>query len=131
MPKATLLVIHGADEGARFEMELGASIGIGRHVSNKVHLIDSEISREHARIESDGTIFQLVDLNSSNGTYVNGTAIETHRLCGGDRVHVGRTVMVFSAQVGPSSGGAVGMIDLLPIDAGDQSRIVEHVTASR
>ena len=131
MSKATLLVIHGADEGARFELEPGISIGIGRHVSNKVNLIDSEISREHARIESQGSVFELVDLNSSNGTYVNGTAVKTHRLRGGDRVHVGRTVMVFSEQVGPTSGGVVGMIDLLPIDAADQSRIVEQVAPSQ
>jgi len=130
VPKATLLVIHGTDEGARFEMEPGASIGIGRHVSNKVHLADSEISREHARIETVDNHYQLVDLSSSNGTFVNGIEVQSHRLNGGDRVHVGRTVLVFSEQVGPTSGGAVGMIDLLPIDAADPSRIVEQVTAS-
>ena len=130
MPKATLLVIHGADEGARFEIEPGTSVGIGRHVSNKVHLVDSEISREHARIETVDNHFQLVDLNSSNGTFVNGIEVQSHRLNGGDRLHVGRSVLVFSEQVGPTSGGAVGMIDLLPVDAGDHSRIVEQVTAS-
>lgn len=48
---------------------------IGRHASSELQLFDQRISRHHAQIERVGDIYQLVDLNSSNGVYINGQRV--------------------------------------------------------
>ena len=104
MSQATLLVIQGVDQGARFELE-DAEVGLGRGVQNAVRIHDTEVSRAHAQIVCSGGRYQLADLHSSNGTYVNGTLINTRELVAGDEIQIGRTVLMFS--VSPSGAGAV------------------------
>ena len=91
MPKATLLVIGGVDQGARFELD-GSKASMGRGVQNVIRILDTEMSRNHASIAYDDGAFVLSDRNSSNGTFANGISIQTHRLATGDQVQVGSTV---------------------------------------
>ncbi|MEX0715320.1 MAG: ATP-binding protein [Planctomycetaceae bacterium] len=94
MPHATLLVVHGADQGTRLQLD-ATPVSIGRGARNEIRILDTEVSRQHAIVRHDDEAFHITDRNSSNGTFVNGEAVRTHRLKSGDRVQIGRTVMLF------------------------------------
>lgn len=95
MYRATLLVINGANRGSRFEMTSAQDVVIGRSVGCNVRLDDSEVSRHHARICHDGQSFLLRDLNSANGSRVNGVAVTERILEHGDTLQFGASVMAF------------------------------------
>ena len=97
MSQATLLVIQGVDQGARFEID-EAEAGLGRGVQNAVRIHDTEVSRAHARIDRRDGKFHLTDLHSSNGTFVNGAPVNTRELVGGEEIQIGRTVLLFSTE---------------------------------
>ena len=85
------------------EAVLGLSVGLseevvlGRDPACTVPLPSDDVSRRHARILPDGGGHLVVDLGSTNGTWVNGREIEAHRLAGGDRVRVGAFVATYVA----------------------------------
>ncbi len=97
MSHATLLVIQGVDQGARFEID-AAEVGLGRGVHNGIRIHDTEVSRAHARIVQVNGKCLLNDLHSSNGTFINGTLINSRELVAGDEIQIGRTVMLYSVQ---------------------------------
>jgi FHA domain len=66
---------------------------IGRNDDNDVVVVDGRVSRHHARIVTDGSGFAVEDLQSSNGTFVDGTAIERARIKPGSSIVVGETVL--------------------------------------
>jgi signal transduction histidine kinase/pSer/pThr/pTyr-binding forkhead associated (FHA) protein len=99
---ATLFVIRGADEGKRFEMS-DAVMGIGRDATNSIRLHDTEVSRRHAEFRPLEGGFALVDLSSSNGTFVNNQTITQTILKSGDHIQIGQTILVFTASPGPKS----------------------------
>ncbi len=69
----------------------GPSMTIGRDPQCDLHLDNRALSRRHAQIEKRGAAIWVRDLNSQNGTYVNGSRIaEPLALNGGDIVEVGR-----------------------------------------
>ncbi len=92
-----LLVIQGRDSGTRFDLtNLEGPLSIGRETGNLLQLQDNEVSRRHAEIRRVGGAFVLDDLKSSNGTFVNNRRVERAELAGGDRLQIGRTVMVYT-----------------------------------
>ena len=93
---ASLFVIQGADEGKRFDLTQ-AVLGIGRDASNPIRLHDTEVSRRHAEFRRlAGGGYRLVDLASSNGTFVNNQPIKEATLKAGDHILVGQTVLVYT-----------------------------------
>jgi adenylate cyclase len=74
-----------------------ASCSIGRSLSNEVVLADTKVSRRHALIHTQGPAeFRLVDLGSSNGTYLNGRRVsQPTRLEDGDQITIGDFVLLF------------------------------------
>ncbi len=94
---ASLYVIAGTDEGKRFELST-AVVGLGREANNAIRLHDTEASRRHAelRLLPNGT-HQLVDLGSSNGTFLNGKMIKDAVVKPGDEIRIGQSTMVFLA----------------------------------
>lgn len=93
---ASFYVIRGKDYGQHFAIR-GANATIGREATNQIQLRDSEVSRKHARILRSGDAnFDIVDNKSSNGTFVNGRRVESHTLKSGDRVQIGKTLMIFT-----------------------------------
>ena len=100
MPR--LLVIKGADEGKQFDLS-DAAMSMGRDASNPIRLHDTEVSRRHAEVRRAGDGYQLVDLGSVNGTFVNNQKIKTHDLRPGDHIAIGQTVLVFSALRGEAA----------------------------
>lgn len=125
---ASLYVIRGRDQGKRFDLK-ATSITVGRDVHNAVQLHDTEVSRRHAEIRVDGGQVTLVDLGSSNGTFVNNQRIEDCRLRVGDRVQLGRTLMIFTGAEESSScdpGGNVNIVGAQGSQGG--SRIVKSIS---
>ena len=123
MPEATLLVIQGKDQGSRFD--IGAEdVQIGRGTQNQIRILNKEISRAHAGISYAGGEWQIEDLNSSNGTYVNGREIDARIvLHPGDQVQLGRTVLLFSKKT-PASP-LMSQINVVPQrDEEDSVKIV-------
>ena len=68
---------------------------IGRSHGNDIHLADERVSRHHARIELQQGVFVISDLDSANGTFVNGQRIQTHWLQSGDEIRIGDTRLSF------------------------------------
>jgi hypothetical protein len=79
-----------------------SSVGIGRALDNDVIIDSAEVSRHHARIESRGGEFQITDLNSTNGTAVNGRVVSTARLHHGDIITFGTIAVEFLPYAGPT-----------------------------
>jgi nucleotide-binding universal stress UspA family protein len=74
-----------------------ATLTIGRLPGNDVLVADPKASRKHAEIRPAGNGFMLVDLQSTNGTRVNGTNVGEHILVDGDRIAIGATEFRFEA----------------------------------
>jgi EAL domain-containing protein (putative c-di-GMP-specific phosphodiesterase class I) len=77
---------------------------IGRNTSNSLHIPDSTVSSHHAEIAGIEASPQVTDLDSTNGTFVNGKRIcGTHPLQDGDLLQFGSTVFRMSSQSGTAS----------------------------
>ena len=108
--QASLLVLQGIDLGTRFDLATLAATGpagLGRGVQNAIRVHDTEASRLHAQVACVDGRWQLTDLNSSNGTFVNGQPVRSRDLRSGDQVQIGRTVMLFALEGAVSSREAV------------------------
>ena len=72
-------------------------ICIGRLPECDVVLSDPNVSRRHAEVRREGNDFVVVDLDSTNGTRVNGAGVRERRLTDGDEITVGSTTLRFEA----------------------------------
>jgi diguanylate cyclase (GGDEF)-like protein len=97
--RACLTVLTGRSSGKLFKVTKGA-LTIGRSPSAELRLEDDGISRNHARIRADTGRAFIEDMQSRNGTFVNGERITiTVELRDGDKIQVGRgTVLRFGFQ---------------------------------
>lgn len=68
---------------------------IGRMQGCDVMIPDGSVSRRHAEIHREGDEWIVVDLGSTNGTEVNGTRVNRHRLAPGDRLTMGDSTFEF------------------------------------
>jgi hypothetical protein len=71
------------------------SVVIGRSKDCDIRLADPNASRRHAEVRQEGTSYWLVDLDSTNGTTVNGRRQQRARLENDDRITIGSTELVF------------------------------------
>jgi diguanylate cyclase (GGDEF)-like protein len=72
-------------------------VDIGRGARGGL-LIDSDsVSRRHARVEWTSETHKIVDLGSTNGTFVNGSRVQAHELHDGDRVQIGKVLLKYIA----------------------------------
>ncbi len=93
----TLHVLQGPDKGRTYETPNEPAV-IGR-TSDQIQLSDDSASRRHAQIKPLNGAWILTDLNSSNGTYLNGQrVVRPTALKHGDQIKVGSTLLVFSGQ---------------------------------
>ncbi|MFM7072630.1 MAG: FHA domain-containing protein, partial [Planctomycetota bacterium] len=123
---ASLLVIQGRDQGKRFELFEDVAT-VGRVAGNAIQLRDSEVSRRHAEFRREEDAFVLRDLNSSNGTFVNNKRVEQRALKNGDRVQLGRSLLIFTDDEERSSQ-VIDDVDILRADHPDGSRIVRALS---
>ena len=97
MPLVTLRVLDGSDRGRVYE-SLDTPVSIGREEGNSVQLNDERVSRFHVKIQDDHDRLVLTDLESTNGTKVNGEAVQLRILRVGDTICVGRSVLLFGSR---------------------------------
>ena len=110
---ARLTVVDGPNQGAVYE--LSDVCLLGRALDCQVHIQDLTVSRRHAKISRVPEGFQVEDLGSGNGTYVNEVAITRRILDNEDVVRVSTLKLQFedveaSWQTAPDSVTMVGMI---------------------
>jgi hypothetical protein len=79
---------------------IGDKLSIGRSRENGLMLDDTAVSRRHARIVRHEQGYQIVDLGSENGTWVDGRRIQEHWLRTGDEVRVGAARFRFATEAG-------------------------------
>ncbi len=93
--KAALVIRTGGFEGMRYELA-GEETLIGRNPTTDITLLDEGISREHAIIltDDDGS-YVIEDLQSTNGTKVNGKRVRSAALEPGDEIQIGHTIFEF------------------------------------
>ena len=92
-PAAVLVEAHEASSGAAHAVHDG--LQIGRAIENELRVLDPSVSRQHATIVVRSGAFVLEDLQSQNGTFVNGERIRQRVLCDGDRIGIGEAAFIF------------------------------------
>jgi two-component system cell cycle response regulator len=91
---AFVVTIYGEHLGKRFEITHVPLI-IGRSSDCAVHVLDDSVSRKHCKIMTSEKNIVVMDLKSTNGTYVNSTAVSVRHLKNGDIIQVGRSIFKF------------------------------------
>lgn len=111
---ALLVVKRGPNAGSRFLLDQPTT-SAGRHPDSDIFLDDVTVSRRHAEFRQDDDEFQVVDVGSLNGTYVNREPVDSAVLANGDEVQIGKFRLVFltgprgnagGSQIGESAAGA-------------------------
>jgi hypothetical protein len=97
MAEITLRVLEGADRGRVFDT-LATPLTIGREEGNSIQLNDDRVSRFHVKIQEDNSRLVVTDLESTNGTKVNGEDIQLRILRFGDTITLGRSVLLFGSR---------------------------------
>ena len=93
----TFQVLEGMERG-RILSALQTPLTIGREEDNGVQLNDERVSRFHAKIQEDGGQVILTDLESTNGTRVNGHPVQMHVLRIGDQISIGRCLLLYGSR---------------------------------
>ncbi len=92
----SLVILNGDFEGTRYELTSDETL-IGRNPTTNITLLDEGISREHTMIGFDEVDAEYVieDLQSTNGTKVNGKRVRSATLTHGDEIQIGQTRFKF------------------------------------
>lgn len=94
----TLHVLQGPDAGKRFPLPANEPQLIGRS-TEAIDISDKTVSRRHAELTPDGGAWFIRDLESSNGTFVNGRpVIDQAAIKAGDRIRCGDTLFVVASE---------------------------------
>jgi len=124
----SLFVIRGNDQGTRVEID-DRGIRLGRDSANDVQLHDTEVSRVHARVRCTERGCTIEDLESSNGTFVNGRKISKQALASGDQIQLGGTLLLFTGQPEEPDSDLAASVDIsATVPDGHQSQIVHSVS---
>jgi pSer/pThr/pTyr-binding forkhead associated (FHA) protein len=93
--QAELTIESGPDAGHSHRAG-DRTLRLGRSPDNDVILRDPATSGHHARLERRGDQFWLIDLGSTNGTFVNGESVQEKQLNHGDRLTIGQNSVHFA-----------------------------------
>ncbi len=110
-----------------------ATITIGRDTVNDVVLADPLVSRTHARVRRVGERFEIEDLGSTNGTFVNQHPVRVAPLVPGAEVRIGQTTLIFDgSRLSRFSRGAGVKIDAIGLSksVGKDTTILDEVSLS-
>ena len=86
-------------DGKRHELDKRRVV-IGRSRDCDIQVADANVSRRHAEVRQEGAAYWVVDLDSTNGTEVNGRRLKRAKLKPGDTITVGATELVFGQEPG-------------------------------
>jgi Protein of unknown function (DUF3662)/FHA domain len=102
-------------KGTSYDFEIKHKITvIGRGTDADIRLTDQAVSRRHAEIRIVNGATMLNDLQSTNGTTVNGVAATTTALSDGDEIRIGETVLTYRAPADAPQGAALPGLPSLP-----------------
>ena len=104
---ALLAVRRGPNAGARFLLDHDVTSS-GRHPDSDIFLDDVTVSRRHAEFRLESSEFQVVDVGSLNGTYVNREPVDSAVLANGDEVQIGKFRLVFLTGPKSDDSGTAG-----------------------
>ncbi|HEY3175001.1 MAG TPA: FHA domain-containing protein [Candidatus Polarisedimenticolia bacterium] len=91
-----LRVSEGPDKGKLFDLSPGGSYVVGREAGD-IPLADEKVSYRHAEIRILGPeAYFVIDLASTNGTFVNGTRVERQKFQHGDEIRLGDSMLQIS-----------------------------------
>lgn len=110
MGQVTFQVLDGLERGRIFD-DVATPAKIGREEDNDIRINDERVSRFHAKVQEQDGSYILTDLDSTNGTRVNGHPVTMHVLQIGDQVHIGRCLLVFGTPQELAERGARGGAD--------------------
>ncbi len=110
MPGPALVALTGPRSGAQFPLEKGGLV-VGREADAGVVLTDAAVSRHHARLVFCDGGWTVEDLDSLNGTFVNGVPVRRRALVNGDRLEMGTSVFVFQDGTDATPEGSVEVDD--------------------
>lgn len=96
MVNVTFQILDGLERGEIYQ-DLVPPVTIGREDENDIRLNDERVSRYHAKIQVDEENVILTDLDSTNGTRVNGHPVQMHVLQIGDQILIGRCLLVYGS----------------------------------
>lgn len=102
---ATLVINRGPNSGHKFLLDQPVTT-VGRHARSGVFLDDVTVSRRHAELRRTRGEVRLVDVGSLNGSYVNGTAVESTVLVDGDQLQFGKFRLTYAAASASESSEA-------------------------
>ena len=91
---ALLVVKRGPNAGARFLLDQESTTA-GRHPEADIFLDDVTVSRRHAEFRANEDGYEVVDVGSLNGTYVNREPRNAQQLTNGDEIQIGKFRLVF------------------------------------
>jgi len=94
--RAVLVLCDGEFAGAEYALTAEETL-IGRNPTTDITLLDEGISREHAIVlyDEENDSYSVEDLQSTNGTQVNGKRVRSVTLAHGDQLRIGRTLFEF------------------------------------
>ena len=126
-----LVAVDGQWKGTLFPLD-EPEVQFGRDSSNQILVTDPSVSRAHCVMEATPAGYRLKDLESRNGTFVNGIPIHTHELQNGDRVEIGRSAFIYLTQdedaaTGETPSSRISLVTrmVVPVHAGAEN----HPTA--
>jgi ferritin-like protein len=144
MALITLRVLHGTDRGRVFE-DVPTPVTIGREEGNTIQLNDERVSRYHLKLQDDSDKIVATDLESTNGTKVNGEDVQVRIVRHGDMIAVGRSLLLVgshsdidrriaevSARQQPAANGHARQLrDRMKQISGQQPDAVEDMSSVR
>ena len=89
-----LVIESGPRSGSRYALD-SELISIGREKDADIFLDDVTVSRQHAIIERNRSVYRVADVGSLNGTYLNAKIVRSEELTDGDVLQIGRLKLVF------------------------------------
>ncbi|UCF93714.1 MAG: FHA domain-containing protein [Desulfobacterales bacterium] len=113
-----------------YQLAKGRSLSIGRRQDNDVVIENLAVSGHHAKIDSVGNGFVLVDLQSKNGSFVNEQLVNSHWLNHGDVINIGKHALIFaySDEERQSEGRTGGMDKTMVMDTSQYRNMMEKST---
>ena len=115
--KPKIIALTGVSKGA--VAELGEEFTVGRNEANSLAIDDRMVSRQHCVIRREKGLYAIHDLDSHNGTLVNGVPVNQQTLRHGDRIQVGGNLFLFLLYEGAdlSAANEIEFDDSTPVSA--------------
>ncbi|MGC4001232.1 MAG: GGDEF domain-containing protein [Anaeromyxobacter sp.] len=111
----SVVMVRGPAAGVRVPLE--GEVVVGRDPRCELPVPSGDVSRRHARIVPEGDGHRIIDLESTNGTFVNGRSVRDHRLAAGDRIELGSCVLRYLRQGEADAEDIAALAELVRRDA--------------